>query len=91
MIFTRKAIWIKYVHRTADPEHFTFAGFVSQESVYIALIYAKLNGLDVTASDINNAYLQAPLSEIHYAIFSAELGLENIGKVALICRAMYGG
>ena len=43
------------------------------------------------AADIQSAYLQAPLSQKHYVICGAEFGLENVGKVALIRRALYGG
>ena len=38
-----------------------------------------------------NAYLQAPSSEKNYVICGPEFGLENIGKRALIIRALYGG
>ena len=38
-----------------------------------------------------NAYLQAPTSEKHYIICGSEFGLENIGKLAVIVRALYGG
>ena len=54
-------------------------------------VYAALNDIDVTAADIKNAYLQAPSSEKHYVICGAEFGLENVGKIALIRRALYGG
>ena len=43
------------------------------------------------AADVQSAYLQAPSSEKHYVVCGAEFGLENIGKVALIKRALYGG
>lgn len=52
---------------------------------------AALNGLDAKAADIQNAYLQAPASKKHYVICGSEFGIENIGKVALIKRALYGG
>ena len=91
MDFTRKARWVKDGHRTAEPEISTFAGVVSRESVRIALTYAALNGIDVMAADIKNAYLQAPSSEKHYVICGCEFGLEHVGKVALIRRALYGG
>lgn len=91
MDFTRKARWVKDGHRTPDPEQSTFAGVVSRESVRIALTYAALNDINVTAADIKNAYLQAPSSEKHYVICGPEFGLENVGKVALIRRALYGG
>ena len=42
------------------------------------------------AADIQNAYLQAPSSEKYYIICGPEFGLENVGKVALIKRALYG-
>ena len=64
---------------------------VSRESVRIALTSAALNGLPVCACDIQNAYLQAPTSEKHYVICGPEFGLENIGKTAIIVRALYGG
>ena len=64
---------------------------MSRESVRVAFTYAGLNGLNVTAADIRNAYLQAPSSEQHYVICGAEFGVENVGKVALIRRALYGG
>ena len=91
MDFTRKARWVKDGHKTPTPVESNYAGVVSRESVRIALTYAALNGIDVMAADIKNAYLQAPSSEKHYIICGAEFGLENIGKVGLIRRALYGG
>jgi hypothetical protein len=69
----------------------TYAGVVSRESVRIALTYAALNGLKVCAADIQNAYLQAPSSQKDFIICGAEFVVENIGKRALIHRALYGG
>ena len=91
MDFTRKARWVLDGHKTPDPEGSTYAGVVSRESVRIALTYAALNGLDVFAADIKNAYLTAPSSQKDYIICGPEFGLENVGKVALIHRALYGG
>jgi hypothetical protein len=64
---------------------------VSRESVPIALTYAALNGLEVCAADIRNAYLQAPSSNKDYIVCGPEFGIEHEGKVALINRALYGG
>ena len=50
-----------------------------------------MNGLDICAADIRNAYLQAPSSQKDYIVCGPEFGLENVGKVALIHRALYGG
>ena len=91
MDFTRKARWVKDGHRTPDPVTSNYAGVVSRDSVRIALTYAALNGLDVFAADVQNAYLQAPSSEKHYIICGKEFGIENEGRVALIRRALYGG
>ena len=91
MDFTRKARWVLDGHKQADPEGSTYAGVVSRESVRIALTYAALNGLNVCAADIRNAYLQAPSSNKDFIICGPEFGLENVGKVALIHRALYGG
>ena len=91
MDFTRKARWVLDGHRQSDPEGSTYAGVVSRESVRIAFTYAALNELDVCAANIRNAYLQAPSSCKDYVIFGPEFGLENVGRVALIHRALYGG
>ena len=63
---------------------------MSRESVRIALTYAALNNLPICACDIQNAYLQAPSSEKHYVVCGPEFGLENVGKYAIIVRALYG-
>ena len=89
MYFTRKARWVLYVHRTPDPIGLTYGGVVSRESVQIAFTYAALNGLEVCAADIRNAYLQAPSLQKDYIICGPEFGIENVGKVALIHWALY--
>eukprot|EP00957_Ditylum_brightwellii_P104549 7965963-Ditylum_brightwellii.AAC.1 len=91
MDFTRKARWVLDGHKTANPIGPTYAGVVSRESVRIAFTYAALNDLSVCAADIQNAYLQAPSSQNDYIICGPEFGLENVGKVALIYQALYGG
>ena len=47
--------------------------------------------LEITAADIQNAYLQAPSYEKYFIVCGAEFGLENVGKVSFITRALYGG
>ena len=87
----RKARWVKDGHNTPIPEWSTFAGVVSRESVRIAFTYATLNGLPVCAADIHDAFLQATSSENHFVICGPEFGLENMGKIEVIVRALYGG
>ena len=91
MDFTRKARWVKDGHKTPNSTTSSYAGVVSRESIRIGLTYAALHGLPVIGGDIQNAYLQAPSSEKHFIICGPEFGIENIGKVALIRRALYGG
>ena len=91
MDFTQKARWVLDGHKTTDPIGSTFVGVVSRESVRITSTYATLNGLDICAADICNAYLQAPSSQQDYIICSPEFNVENVGRVTLIHRALYGG
>jgi len=78
-------------HKTPDSTTSSYAGVVSRESVRITLTYAALHNVEVMAANIRSAYLQAPSSEKHYIVCGPEFGLENVGKVALIRRALYGG
>ena len=91
MDFTRKARWVLDGHKTPDATTSTFAGVVSRESFRIAFTYTALKNLDVYAADVQNAYLQAPSSRKDYIICGPKFGLENVGKIALIHRALYGG
>ena len=80
MSFERKARWVLDGHKTPDPLGSTYAGVVSRESVRIALTYAALNGLEVQAADIRNAYLQAPSSQRDFVACGIEFGSENLNK-----------
>ena len=42
-------------------------------------------------ADIRNAYLQSPTSQMHYIICGPEFDMENVGKVAIMHRVVYGG
>ena len=54
MYFTRKAICVKDVHHTPDPETLSCAGVVSREIILIALTTSALQGVDVLEADIRN-------------------------------------
>ena len=45
MDVTRKGRWVKYGHRTPNPETSSYAGVVSRESIRIMLTHADLHGL----------------------------------------------
>ena len=86
---TRKARYVAGGHLTDPPTSITYASVVSRESVRIAFLVAALNGLDVLAGDIQNAYLNAPTKEKVWFEAGPEWG-SNEGKVVIIVRALYG-
>jgi Reverse transcriptase (RNA-dependent DNA polymerase) len=88
--FSRKARYVGGGHVTQPPTTQTYASVVSRESVRIAFVYATLNGLDIMAGDVQGAYLNAPCKEKVYTICGPEFGPENIGKIAVIEKALYG-
>ena len=89
--FTQEAWWVKDGHKTPDSTTSSFAGVVSCESIKVGLTYAALLGLLVVGGDIQNAYLQALSSEMHFIVCGPEFGVESVGRVAMICCALYGG
>ena len=91
MYFTRKATWVLDDHKNPNPIGSTYVWVVSRDSIRIAFTYDALNGLDICAVVIRNSYLQAPSPQKYFIICKKEFGLENIGKKALIRRALYGG
>jgi Reverse transcriptase (RNA-dependent DNA polymerase) len=88
--FTRKARFVGGGHVTKPPTTQTYASVVSRESVRIAFLYAALNELDIMSADVQGAYLNAPCKEKVYTRCGPEFGPENIGRVALIVKALYG-
>ena len=90
MDFTWKARLVADGHRVPDPAVSTYSGFVSRESVCIALTYAALMELDIMVADIGNAYLQAPTSGKYYTKLGPEFGPEYKDCLAFVVRAAYG-
>ena len=85
----RKARYVAGGHLTDPPTSMTYSTVVSRESVRIAFLIAALNGLEVLAGDIQNAYLNAPTSEKNYFYAGPEWGVDE-GRLVLIVRALYG-
>ena len=75
---------------TEPPASITYASVVSRESVQIAFVLAALNGLEMEAADIGNAYLNAPTKEKIVITCGLEFGAEYQGRLAKIVRAQYG-
>jgi hypothetical protein len=86
---TRKARLVAGGHQTDPPKESTYSSVVSRDSVRIAFTLAALNGLDVLAGDIQNAYLNAGTKEKVYTIAGPEFG-SNAKRPVLIVRALYG-
>ena len=63
MDFRRKARYVANGAKTPNLTSSAYAGVVSRESIRIAFTLAALNGLNIMTADIQNAYLQAPISE----------------------------
>jgi hypothetical protein len=55
----------------------------------IAMTLAVLNDLNANMDDIENAYLQATITEKVWTVIGPEFG-DDAGKCALIVRALYG-
>ena len=87
--FRRKARMVAGGHKTEAPASITYSSVVSRDSVRIALTIAALNGLEILACDIQNAYLTAPCREKIWTIAGTEFG-SKCGHLMLISRALYG-
>ena len=59
----RKARFVAGGHLTECLQIMTYSSVVSRESIRIGFLLAALNGLDVLATDIQNAYLNVPTQE----------------------------
>ena len=88
--FQRKARFVASGNTTDPPLESTYASVVSRESVWIALLMAALNDLDVCACDVTNAYLNADCAEKIWTVAGPEFGPEIQGKVLIIRKALYG-
>ena len=86
--FTRKARLVADGHKTDTPSSITYSSVVSRDSIRLALMLASLNGLDIAACDIGNAYLNADCREKLWTVAGPEFGSDN-GSVMIIARALY--
>ena len=87
---TRKARFVAGGHMTDPPKESVFSSVVTRDSVRIAFTYAALNGLEILAGDVQNAYLNAPTKEKCWFKAGLEFGNELVGLPVKIVRALYG-
>jgi hypothetical protein len=90
MDFTRKARFVAGRHMNDPPSSITYSSVFSRDSVRIALLLVALNDVDLLATDLGNAYLNATPREKVYATAGPEFGAELEGRNVLIVRALYG-
>ena len=88
--FRRKARYVANGAKTPNLTTSKYAGVVSRESVRIDFTLSELNGLNIMFADIQNAYLQAPISEKYWTICGPEFGPDLVGCKAHIVRTLYG-
>mmetsp|Transcript_2969 Transcript_2969/g.4278 ORF Transcript_2969/g.4278 Transcript_2969/m.4278 type:complete len:93 (+) Transcript_2969:2448-2726(+) len=69
-------------HMLETPPILTYSGVVSRETVRIVLTMAALNDLEVKASDMQNAFLTSPISELVHTVLGPEFGPDK-GKKPL--------
>ena len=86
--FCRKAQLMAGGHTTEAPATLTYSLFVSRDSVRIALTIVTLNGLQVMAYDIQNAYLTADCCEKIWTRSGPEFGSEA-GRIMFIHKVLY--
>ena len=87
--FRRRARLVGGVHMTKAPSLITYSSIVSRNSIRIALTVAALNGLDLMACDIQNAYLTSKCREKIWTIAVPEFRSEE-GSLMIINMALYG-
>ncbi len=90
MDFTRKARFVANGSTTETPVTLCYSSVVSRNILRIAFLTAALNDLDIFASNIGNAYLNAPCKEKIWFEAGREWGVALRGKVMCLTRALYG-
>ena len=77
-------------HLTPIPLDSVYSGVVSLRGIRLVIFIAELNGLEVWATDVGNAYLEASTSEKLVIIAGPEFGPEREGHLLMIMKALYG-
>jgi hypothetical protein len=87
---TRKVYFVAGSHWTNTPRQLTFSSVVTRESVRIAFLLAALNELEILATDVSNAYLQAPAQERIHTTAGPEFVPTHQEQTVIIVCALYG-
>ena len=73
---------------TAPPKDSVYSGVVTLRSLRLCMFLGELNGLDVDAADVGNAYLVAYTKEKVFIIAGPEFG-DLQGCLLIIVKALY--
>jgi hypothetical protein len=84
-----KAQMVANSHLTDIPLESVYSGVVSLRGLRIVTFLSELNGLDLWATDIGNAYLEAFTMEWNYIVAGPEFG-QLEGHYLIIVKALYG-
>ena len=90
MVLTRKSRYVATGFHSPKSDEIRYKVVVSREILCIAFIYATINGIDILASDIQNAYITAPCYENCWTICVPEFGSEHESKKDIIVQDLYG-
>lgn len=77
-------------HLTEVPLDSVYSGVVSLRGLRIMIFLSVLNQLEMWATDVGNAYLEAITKEKLYIVAGTEFGPELEGHVLIIYKALYG-
>ena len=76
-------------HLTDVPVESVYSGVVSLRGLRMVAFLAELNGMDLWATDVGNAYLEAYAAELLYIVAGPEFG-DLEGHILVISKALYG-
>jgi hypothetical protein len=85
----RKALFVACGYTNDAPHAMTYTSVVLLDSVRIALTMVAFNDVNVKMTDIENAYMNAPITVKKWTVFGPEFG-DDTGNSALIVRVLYG-
>ena len=85
----RKARLVAGGHKTGDPTEDLYSGVVGIGNVRLLFLLAAVNGLEVRAADISNAYLYSKTQEKCMILAGPEFG-KLAGKLIIIYKSLYG-
>jgi hypothetical protein len=73
---------------TSPPKDSVYSGVVTLRSLRLCMLLGELNGLDVDAADVGNAYLMAYTKEKLFIIAGPEFG-DLQGCLLIIVKSLY--